>query len=204
VGGHPSVIIEASDAERARVQRWLQSDLPRFAARPVEAVVFAEDRPAPSFAGVSSVAAELEPNLPVEAFARTAEWVRFEVVRRKSVTLRDGSEHTWIHCRFSANQARGPHSSIWRPKTSWKSSEWMFEGADMPDWQPGSAWWGVAVDARQGGAWGSSHGGGLKLGSPGWEKHKLFLGSSFLPGHDGLELQRALSLSRTVLSIRER
>lgn len=202
-GGHPAVVIEASDETRAQVLGWMQSGLPRFAARPVEDDVFTADRPGPSFEADPAGTAVFEPALHVESLAGAAAWTRFEVVRRRSVELTDGSMYTWIHCRLLPDQIRHAHRTPIPARPGWQVAEWTFEGTNMPDWQPGSVWWGASIGAGHGGAWGSSFG-RAQIGSAGWADQRLFFESSFLPGDDDLDLDRLLSLARLPFSIRER
>ena len=58
----------------------------------------------------------------------TVGWLRFEVVRRRDVTLPGGQRWSWIHCRALTDQGPGV-SPLPLP-----AEEWMFAGVDLPTW----------------------------------------------------------------------
>ena len=150
-----------SAAEEARVLSWMAAPAPRFAAQPVDPAVFDPATPAP--ASASAALPGFEPTLPLAALS-TVGWLRFEVVRRRDVTLPWGKRWSWIHCRALTNQgpAAGP--------LPLPAEEWMFAGVDLPTWQPGRQLVGPTV----------SVGGDRVMGPLG---ARLFF-PGFLPGDD--------------------
>jgi len=150
-----------SAAEEARVLSWMAAPTPRFAAQPVDAAVFDPATPPP--AGAPALLPGFEPTLPLAALS-TVGWLRFEVVRRRDVTLPGGQRWSWIHCRALTDQGPGA-SPLPLP-----AEEWMFAGVDLPTWQPGRQLVGPTVSVGGDHVMGTS---GARLFFPG-----------FLPGDD--------------------
>src|SRR5207248_7667421 len=88
-----------------------------------------------------------EPEIMMESvFTSHLRWIRFEVVERRQKKLRDGRFYIWMHCRAISNIGIRFEKTLPKPGEL-PAAEWMFEGADLPAWAPGSQWWGAYIDA---------------------------------------------------------
>ncbi|MCC6993503.1 MAG: hypothetical protein IT370_02625 [Deltaproteobacteria bacterium] len=154
-----------SATEEARVLSWMAAPTPRFAAQPVDAAVFDPATPPP--ASAPAALPGFEPRLPLAALS-TVGWLRFEVVRRRDVTLPGGQRWSWIHCRALADQGPGG-SPVQLP-----AEEWMFAGVDLPTWLPGRQLVGPSVSVGGDRVMGPS---GARLFFPGFfpgdDQHRL-------------------------------